>query len=76
MLPPGGVIHAPSVVSSLLYYTMAVNYTLLVALGNLVSTQTQVNRDTLDTLIWLLNYIAAHPTAAITYVASDSSTLV
>ena len=56
---------------SLLYYALAVNCTLLVALGDLAAIQTQATEQTLEKIIWLLNYAASHLDASITYVASD-----
>ena len=70
-LPPKGVLHIQQVVGSLLYYALAVDCTLLVALGDLASVQTQATEETLDKTIWLLNYAATHPDASVTYVASD-----
>ena len=59
------------VVGSLLYYALAVDCTLLVALGDLAATQSKATEDTVDKLIWLLNYVASNPDASVTYVASD-----
>ena len=68
---PEGVLHVQQVVGILLYYALAADCTLLVALGNLAAVQTQSTEKTLDKVIWLLNYVASHPDAKITYVASD-----
>ena len=70
-LPPEGILHVQQVVGSLLYYALAVDCTLLVALGDLAAVQTQSTEETLDKVMWLLNYVATHPDAKITYVASD-----
>ena len=70
-LPPEGVLHVQQVVGSLIYYALAVDCTLLVALGELATVQTKSTKDTLDKVMWLLNYAASHPDAEITYVASD-----
>ena len=50
---------------------MTVDCTLLVALGDLAANQNTATQDTMDKLVWLLNYVASNPDAAITYVASD-----
>ena len=50
---------------------MAIDYTLIIALGYLESTQSQAIEDTLDKLVWLLNYVAMYPDVSIVYVASD-----
>ena len=55
----------------MLYYALAVDCTLLVALGDLASCQATPTQDTLDKLVWLLNYVACNPDAEITYQASD-----
>ena len=70
-LPPAGVLHIQQVVGSLLYYALAVDCTLLVALGDLAAVQTQATEKTLEKTIWLLNYAASNPDASITYVAGD-----
>ena len=59
------------VVGSLLYYALAVDCTLLVALGDLAAVQTRATKDTMDKLVWLLNYVASNPNAEVTFVASD-----
>ena len=61
----------PKVVGSLLYYALAVDCTLLVTLGDLAAVQTNVTEETLNKIMWLLNYCVTHPNAEITYVASD-----
>ena len=70
-LSPTDVLHIQQVVGSLLYYALAVDCTLLVALGDLGSVQTQATEETLDNTILLLNYVATHPNVSVTYVASD-----
>ena len=50
---------------------MAVDCTLLVALGDLASVQTKATEETMDNLVWLLNYVASNPNAEVTYTASD-----
>ena len=70
-LPPYGVLYVHQVLGSLLYYAMAIDYTLIIALGYLESTQSQAIEDTLDKLVWLLNYVATHLDASITYVSSN-----
>ena len=60
-----------SVVGTLLYYAIAVDPTMLVALGDLSSEQTKATADTWDRVTWLLDYAHTHPDATIRYVASD-----
>ena len=71
LLPPSGVLHIQQIIGSLLYYALAVNFTLLVALGDHASAQTKASDDTWEKNVWLLNYAATHPDANITYNASD-----
>ena len=59
------------IVGSLLYYALALDNTMLVALGDLAAAQSQPSWATWDTMIWLLNYAATYPEAEILYVASD-----
>ena len=59
------------VVGSLLYYALAVDCTLLVALGDLATVQTRATKDTMEKLVWLLNYVASNPNAEVTFVASN-----
>ena len=69
--PPAKKLFIQQVIGSLLYYALAVDCTLLVALGDLATTQANPTQETMDKLIWLLNYVACNPNAEITYVASD-----
>ena len=70
-LPPSKKLLVQQVVGSLLYYALAVDCTLLVALGDLAAVQTRATEDTMNKLVWLLNYVASNPNAEITYKASD-----
>ena len=70
-LPPSGILRVQKIISSLLYYALAVDCTLLIALGDLASAQSTVSEDTWDAIVWILNYAATHLDANITYNASD-----
>ena len=50
---------------------MAVDSTLLIALGDLSSTQNQATEETMSKLIWLLKYVVSNPDTTVTYTASD-----
>jgi hypothetical protein len=69
-LPPSDIKHMQQVVGTLLYYALAIDNTMLVALGNLASAQINGTQKTLDAITWLLNYAATHPGATIRYHAS------
>ena len=70
-LTPPGVKKVQEIVGTLLYYALAIDNTLLVALGDLASAQAQPTEQTWDKIIWILNYAATHPNAEIQYQASD-----
>jgi hypothetical protein len=69
-LPPSDIKHMQQVIGTLLYYALAIDNTMLVALGDLASAQTKGTQKTLDAVTWLLNYAATHPDATIRYHAS------
>jgi hypothetical protein len=71
LLEPKAITLIQQIVGTLLYYAMAVNPTMLVALGGLSSDQTRATAKTWDDIVWLLNYAHAHPDATIRYAASD-----
>jgi hypothetical protein len=70
-LPDKQVTFVQQIVGTLLYYSMAVDPTMLVALGSISATQSKATAKTLDETVWLLNYAHAHPNATIRYSASD-----
>ena len=59
------------ILGTLLYYSQAVDSTMLVAIGTIATQQTRATQDTMKAVTQLLNYCAAHPDACIRYVASD-----
>ena len=59
------------IAGTFLYYTMAVDSIMLVALGSIAASQAKATEKTNDEVIWLLNYTASNPDAAILYTASD-----
>ena len=67
VLPPSDITHIQTVVGTLLYYAIAVDNTITVALGNLVSLQTKGTQKTLDALTQLPNYIATRPNATVRF---------
>ena len=70
-LPPEDRKHLQEVISVLLYYGRAVNFTILVALGMLAATQAQGTQATAEACTHLLNFCATHSDAVIRYTASD-----
>ena len=57
-------------VGSLLYYARALDPTLLVVLGSIVSSQNKPTEKTAEAVTQLLNYVATHPLAVVKYTAS------
>lgn len=70
-LSPSDTTHVQQVVGTLLYYALAVDNTMLVALGDLASAQTKGTTATLEAITQLLNYAATHPNATVRYHSSD-----
>ena len=70
LLPPGTINQVEQIVGTFLYYGMAVDPNILVALGDLSSQQAKSTAKTYDKVIWFLNYAATHPDAIIQYHAS------
>ena len=54
-----------------LYYGIALDLTILVALGNLANQQSKPTEYLWDEITWFLNYTASHPDAKICFSASD-----
>ena len=56
---------------TLLYYSIAVDPTMLTALGSIATQQSKGTEKTYADTLWLLNYAATHLNAKIGYTASD-----
>jgi hypothetical protein len=59
------------VIGTLLYYGRAVDATILVALSSLASAQATPTEDTMQRTHHLLDYVATHPDAILTYAKSN-----
>ena len=59
------------IIGSLLFYARMIDMTLLVATNDLALQQSHSTTTTLNLCTWLLNYVALHPNASITYKRSD-----
>jgi hypothetical protein len=70
-LPQQSVTLVQRIAGTFLYYAMAVDPTMLVALGSIASTQAKATQKTYDEVLWLLNYATSNPEAVIRYKASD-----
>jgi hypothetical protein len=71
LLPAQSVTLVQKIVGTFLYYAMAVDATMLVALGSIAATQAKATNKTYDEVLWLLNYADSNPNAIIQYSASD-----
>ena len=67
VLPLLDITYIQTVVGTLFYYFIAVDNTILVALGDLASLQTKGTQKTLDALTQLLNYASTHPNATVCF---------
>jgi hypothetical protein len=59
------------VLGTLLFYARAIDSTLLTAIGELATEQSEGTQNTMTKLAQLLNYCATHPSATIRFTASD-----
>ena len=64
-LNPPHIKRVQEIVGTLMYYVLAIDNTMLVALGDLASEQAQPKEETWDKTVWILNYAATHPDAEI-----------
>ena len=70
-LPDPAIQRIQQIVGTLLYYSRAVNNTLLVALSALASEQSVATERTNEAITQLLDYCHTHPNASVTFKASD-----
>jgi hypothetical protein len=71
LLPPNSKTYIQQVLGVLLYYGRAVDSTVLVALSSIASAQAAPTELTLSLIKQLLDYVATHPDAILTYKKSD-----
>ncbi len=71
LLAPKAITWIQQIVGTFLYYAMAVDPTMLVALGSISEAQTKGTENTAQAVVRLLNYAATHPDASVRYTASD-----
>ena len=71
LLSKKGITLVQQIVGSLLYYAIAVDPTMLVALGSIASQQANATEKTYDECLWILNYAASNPEATIKYIKSN-----
>ena len=71
LLPTKTINLVQQIVGTLLYYSVVVKPTMLVALGSISVQQAKGTEKTYADTLWLLNYAATHPNATIRYTASN-----
>jgi hypothetical protein len=59
------------IIGTFLYYGIAVDPTMLVAIGSIAATQAKATQATFNAIVHFLNYAASHPDAVICYHASN-----
>ena len=69
-LPASAKRHVQCVVGTLLYYALALDLTLLVALADIAAVQSSPTEETMSRVTHILDYVATHPDASVTYRAS------
>ena len=65
------ITHIQQVLGRILYYTIAVDLTILVALSTIASKQAKATKTTLKNVHQVLDYLATNPDATIRFHASD-----
>ena len=72
LLPAKTINLVQQIVGTLLYYSIAVDPTMLTTLGSIAAQQSKVTEKTYADTLWLINYAATHPNAKIIYTATSS----
>jgi len=70
LLPKKGITLVQKIVGSMLYYAIAVDPIMLVALVSIASQQANATEKTYDKCLWILNYAASNQDATIKYIKS------
>ena len=70
-LEVNGIRLVQSIVGAVLYYGRMIDNTILVACNDIASQQASATEKTLKLTTWLLDYLATHPKAKITFKKSD-----
>lgn len=70
LAPKSARKYVQQIVGTFLYYVLALNLSMLVAIGSVASRQNNPTKMTMSQIIWFLDYCAAHPDTCIEYTAS------
>ena len=76
LLPAKTINKVQQIVGTLLYYSIAVDPTMLTALGSIAAQQAKGTEKTYADTFWLLNYAATHPNTKIRYTARNMILLI
>ena len=71
LLPAKTINLVQQIVGTLLYYSIAVDPTMLTALGSIAAKKSKGTEKTYADTLWQLNYSTTHPNAKIRYTTSD-----
>ena len=64
-------LYVKRVCGKFLYYAIAVDHTMLLALNAIATAQAHATTTTMEDIVWLLNYAATHPDDTLHYHASN-----
>ena len=67
-----GITHVQQIMGGILYYTRAMNLTMLTTLSTIVAEQVKAIKTTIKTVEQLLDYLATHPDATMHFQAFDT----
>ena len=70
-LPMPSKKRAQQIVGTFLYYALALNFTMLVALGSILQKTNAPTEFTMSKIVWFLDYCVTHPEATIWFTASN-----
>jgi hypothetical protein len=71
ILPLPAITQIQQIIGTLMYYSIAVDPTMLIALGTIAANQSNATELTAKAVVHLLNYAASHPDATIRYTANE-----
>ena len=63
-------LYVQKVYGILLYYTIVIDQTMLVALNTIATAQAHANTTTMGNIVWFFNYASTHPDVTLHYCSS------
>jgi len=70
-LPATAKKRIQQIVGTFIYYAVALDFTMLVAIGSLASQTNNPTEQTMSELVWFLDYCASNPDTTIRFIRSD-----